>query len=300
MDKFIIRTINFISAITVLSFITYGSCILYTDKVSRVASSENRDILEIHISELPNYDYSEGDAVLAKVMYPTYESNKENEKVDETEQKSIIPRVKLEKELPCTTPLMALAINVESTTVPTRDINYGVDNSKPIKVWSHHGGELVDYANLEETTVAVLRRMPNIRTTDELVSLVMETMIVETRLGAHSYTYAAKNYRNYGIAQLREDTAIDTLKWLKMIRPDVHKAVYSLYDEKLSMRDNLMSNVPFSIAMCVQYYWRRDVNLQLSSSTLESRAQLWKQQYNTPAGAGTVDKYIQRVYAFNK
>ena len=179
----------------------------------------------------------------------------------------------------------------------TRDIVFEVSSDKPFVITRHSGGKMLDYDDLMNTVIATLNRMPNIEKNLNIANLVMETCITETGMGRSKYRYAAKNYRNYGIAQLREDTVKDTLAWLRMVRKDAYKAVVELMDPKLSLRDNLMYNVPFSIAMCAQYYWRREVNLPNLVNTVEERAALWKKQYNTSAGLGTVEKYLERVSA---
>lgn len=187
--------------------------------------------------------------------------------------------------------------------VRTRDIAlirqevYTVAESCDPAITSHKGGEELDSQLAYETVREVLNTMPNLEKNENLYNLIFETLIVESNVGGSKYEYAAKNWRNYGIAQIREDTAEDTLKWLGIVRPDVKQAVMSFYDDELTMQENLLTNVPFSIAMAAQYYWRAVGDLDANITTLADRAKMWKSFYNGP-GAGTVNIYITRVLKY--
>lgn len=163
---------------------------------------------------------------------------------------------------------------------------------------THRGGSDLNPKALRETIGAVLNEMPNLPCNKELTDLVFETFITETRAGSMSYAYSAKNWANYGIAQFRKDTAEHLLKWLKTNRVDSYNAVMSFYQPKKSMKDNLLSNVPFCIALTSQYYWYRVNDLTDKIETVEARAKLWKSVHNTSLGAGTINDYIVRVQKY--
>jgi hypothetical protein len=68
------------------------------------------------------------------------------------------------------------------------------------------------------------------------------------------------------------------------------------------LKDNLISNVPFCIALISQYYLQRTKNSlsQKQLGTIAKRAQIWNIVYNTAAGSGTPSIYIQRVNRYYK
>ena len=186
------------------------------------------------------------------------------------------------------------------TPVKTKDTDelraevYETDESLVPMVWTHSGGSYVDELELYQTVHAVIWNQPNLPHTDEMVNLVYETLMVESNLGQVSYDYAAKNWRNYGMAQIREDTAEYLIGWLHKTREDAAAALLQYYDKNLSLRDNLLVNVPFSIAVAAQYYRHRIPDIQANISTPVDRAKVWKSVYNGP-GAGTVNVYLNRV-----
>lgn len=168
-----------------------------------------------------------------------------------------------------------------------------------IRITTHRGKRYLNYSETRDTVVAVLSSLNNIPTTDDMVNLIIETFITETHFGKADFTSAAKRYANYGLGQLRLDTAKETLQWLIWInRRDVYDTIMSYYDESLSMEDNLMYNVPFSIAMTAEVYWRKLPDLASNIKTKIARAIVWKSVYNTQYGLGTVNKYLQRVDEF--
>lgn len=161
-------------------------------------------------------------------------------------------------------------------------------------IQKHSGGSALSDIQLLADITAIVDDLPNVPHTREVVDLVYETIVVETNLGRVPYTYAAEKWHNYGLCQFREDTASYLLSWLDKVRPDAKAAVMKYYDDELSFKDNLLTNVPFSIAMTAQYYWHRLDDLQANIATVEDRAKVWKSFYNGP-GAGTVNVYLDRV-----
>ena len=158
-------------------------------------------------------------------------------------------------------------------------------------LWYHDGGKTIDHPQLIETIENVLKTLPagKIRNMDKLVH---ETLMVETTCGSHDYTYASVNWKNYGIAQIRADTAMWLLDTLFRTDRARFSEVYKYYDPETSMEHNLMCNVPFSIAICAELYHHRLKGHPLN--TLHERASAWKRYYNTYKGAGTVNYYIAK------
>lgn len=166
-----------------------------------------------------------------------------------------------------------------------------------VEILKHSGGRQLKHSEVKETVTNVLENLDNLNHINQsnLRDLVLETMIVETLVGKSKYDYSSTNYRNYGIAQIRTETAKDVLDWLQRKDPNTYTKVVSLMNSKVSLKQNLLSNVPFSIAICAEYYLRRNSNLHLDIRTLEARAHQWKKNYNTYKGLGTVQIYCQRV-----
>lgn len=168
-----------------------------------------------------------------------------------------------------------------------------------VQITIHEGGKRLPVDVLKNDIKIVISSIPGLPDDENYYMLIIETMAVETRLGGVPYTYAAENYNNYGILQIREDTSHDTLKWLKRHHVDKHDAVMKYYDKSMDMKNNLLKNVPFSIAMAGVYYWRRCPDLAASIAAIDSRAKLWKRVYNTAKGLGTPEIYIARVSEHN-
>lgn len=179
-----------------------------------------------------------------------------------------------------------------------RNADYGTSDKKPIRIWTHNGGKRLNTKHLISTIDAVLQRMPNVKSSKKFTALILETFLIETDLGSANFEKAANKQRNYGIAQFTMETAKDTLQYLKKTRKDVYNAVMSMYDRKLSLRDNLMRNTPFSIALCAQLYLRCIPDIHPNIHTVGQRATAWKVYYNSVYGDGTIENYIAKVNHF--
>lgn len=155
----------------------------------------------------------------------------------------------------------------------------------------HSGGEQLNHTLVSEITSEVISNLGLVPKTSEFKYLVFETMIVETLMGKSSYTKAAKR-NNFGIAQIRPETALDVLKNVKKKNINDYYYIISLKNSNLSLKQNLLSNVHFSIAICAEFYALKKVK-KLDNKHL--RAQVWKRFYNTKKGVGTVDAYVKRV-----
>lgn len=174
--------------------------------------------------------------------------------------------------------------------------------SHHIKIWSHKGGSKLKHKDVLSTIRSVLHDLPNVQANDHTVSLILETLIVESNVGAASYAHAAKNWKNYGIAQFTQSAAKSTLAWCKKSHPRAYAVLMKYFDSDKSLVDNLMENVPFCIALVSQYYLQR-TKTDLSKKhvgTIQQRARIWNTAYNTAAGSGTPQVYMQRVQSYWK
>ena len=166
-----------------------------------------------------------------------------------------------------------------------------VFNISELAYLDHPGGEQLDHSLISKITSEVVSSLELVPQTPEFKHLVFETMIVETLMGKSSYTKAAKR-NNFGIAQIRPETAKDVLKSIKKKNINDYYYIISLKNSDLSLTQNLLSNVHFSVAICAEFYALKKVK-RLESKHL--RAQVWKKFYNTKKGKGTVDAYVKRV-----
>lgn len=209
------------------------------------------------------------------------------------------PQVEVDKTMPTSIPARYRSSSFTKSFERTRDWREIRQDTFEVQfceipIQTHQGGEKLNEEELRETISSVILLMPNLKHTPEFEELLFETIQAETDTGRIRLSTNASS-RNYGVAQLREDTVKDTLWWLQQIRPDVYDYVMSLYDSDKDMRYNITYNVPFSIAMMAQYYWRKVPDLYANISTLEERAEMWKAAYNSHLGAGTVYFYLKRA-----
>lgn len=177
-----------------------------------------------------------------------------------------------------------------------RSKRYGVvKDSHGIKykyfVWSN--GNRMSIKQMRIITEAVFKRLPHIKTTEESVSLIVETIIAESNGGF----YIDEGTGDLGCLQIRETTAEDLLQWLAASgNKDIVDAINIFYNNEMSLKDNLKHNIPFSISVAITEYWRKcGANFDSKIGTIQNRGIMWKCAYNTHRGAGTVNKYIKRV-----
>lgn len=182
-----------------------------------------------------------------------------------------------------------------------RSKRYGVvKDSHGIKykyfVWSN--GNRMSIKQMRIITEAVFKRLPHIKTTEESVSLIVETIIAESNGGY----YIDEGTGDLGCLQIRETTAEDLLQWLtKSGNKDIVDAINIFYNNEMSLKDNLKHNIPFSIAVAITEYWRKGgANFDNKIGTTQDRGVMWKCTYNTYKGEGTVNKFVQRVNSYKK
>lgn len=158
-------------------------------------------------------------------------------------------------------------------------------------VWS--SGQRMSIKQMKIIVEAVFKRLPHIKTTEESVSLIVETIIAESNGGF----YIDEGTGDLGCLQIRETTAADLLQWLEASgNKDIVDAINIFFNDKMTLKDNLKHNIPFSIAVAITEYWRKcGANFDSKIDTIQNRGIMWKCAYNTHRGAGTVNKYIKRV-----
>lgn len=172
--------------------------------------------------------------------------------------------------------------------------------TKKEKYFLHKGGEYLDPNILFDLVKSTIKDFEINLNNEANTILIYETLITETLGGQYSYTYACYNYKNYGIAQFRVETANFLKGFIKRVSKHDYNLLMSLRVNDKSEKWNLMYNVKYSIALCLIYYFQRDRNIASKAKYLESRAQLWKTHYNTSKGLGEPENYVKRVQKYFK
>lgn len=164
----------------------------------------------------------------------------------------------------------------------------------------HKGGEYLDPKLLLELVKSTIKDFEINLNHENNTVLIYETLITETLGGQYPYNHARDNYKNYGIAQFRLQTAYFLKAFIKRISEHDYNLLMSLRVSDKSEKWNLMYNVKYSIALCLIYYFQRDKNIAEKAKYLEYRAKLWKTHYNTYKGKGTSENYVSRVQGYFK
>ena len=164
----------------------------------------------------------------------------------------------------------------------------------------HKGGEYLDPKLLLELVKSTIKDFDINLNHENNTVLIYETLITETLGGQYPYNHARDNYKNYGIAQFRLQTAYFLKAFIKRISKHDYNLLLSLRVSDKSEKWNLMYNVKYSIALCQIYYFQRDKNIASKAKYLEYRAKLWKTHYNTYKGKGTSENYVSRVQGYFK
>ena len=172
--------------------------------------------------------------------------------------------------------------------------------TKKEKYFLHKGGEYLDPNILFDLVKSTIKNFEINLNNEANTILIYETLITETLGGQYPYSYACYNYKNYGIAQFRVETANFLKGFIKRVSKHDYNLLMSLRVQDKSEKWNLMYNVKYSIALCLIYYYQRDKNIASKAKYLEYRAQLWKTHYNTNKGLGEPEYYVERVQKYFK
>ena len=178
--------------------------------------------------------------------------------------------------------------------------NTNKNYTKKEKYFLHKGGEYLDPNLLFDLVKNTIKNFEINLNNEANTILVYETLITETLGGQYPYDYAHDNYKNYGIAQFRVETANFLKGFIKRVSKHDYNLLMSLRVNDKSEKWNLMYNVKYSIALCLIYYFQRDRNIASKAKYLESRAQLWKIHFNTYKGLGEPENYVKRVQKYFK
>ncbi|EJX7572470.1 TPA: hypothetical protein ACMDPH_003467 [Vibrio cholerae] len=102
-----------------------------------------------------------------------------------------------------------------------------------------------------------------------------------------------------GIIQMEPATYADIWSNYLAYKPSLAKklsdlvSVSSLDSNKRPDVNQLITNLSFAVGMCRVHYLRRKESLP-SAGDVNGLAKYWKDHYNTPLGAGSVEEFIEK------
>ena len=146
----------------------------------------------------------------------------------------------------------------------------------------------MQYKQLKEAIVKILQKT-QLPISEDAVNMISEVACVESNCGEYIKQI---NGPACGIFQIEPNTAKDILNNFLAYRTQYKNKVMSTYINSMSLEENLMYNLAFSVAMCRAFFLRINESIP---TTVEKRAEYWKKYYNTVYGKGTVEDYIRKV-----
>ena len=157
-------------------------------------------------------------------------------------------------------------------------------------IWYWQGGSALDRNAFEDMVAEVIEAMPIVPYRQDLIRLLAETAATESSFGR---AVRDRGGKTLGVYQILLTTAEYLLEKLRD-HPHTLNIVEAYMDPGKPLAENLMYNLHFQTAMAISYYWlRAGDNLLERASTLRSRAELYKREWNTPRGKATEAKYIR-------
>jgi len=121
----------------------------------------------------------------------------------------------------------------------------------------------------------------------EAIELVIGTCCQESRGGR--FIKQIGGGPALGIYQMEPDTAKDIINNYLKYRPELYGRVFSFYNDKQTLEENLKGNLYFQTAMCRVHYYRCKGAIPKSP---KGQSMYWKKNYNTPSGKGKPEEYI--------
>ena len=119
------------------------------------------------------------------------------------------------------------------------------------------------------------------------VELVLGTAIQESRL---TYLKQIGGGPALGVCQMEPATHDDIFDNYLNYRPELRSLVMAL--TVTGEADEMVTNLAYAVAMCRVHYLRVPHPLP-EAGDVAGMAAYWKNFYNTPLGAGTVEEYIE-------
>lgn len=156
------------------------------------------------------------------------------------------------------------------------------------QLWFWQGGTQLNRNAFEGMVSEVIDYMPIVPYRSDLVHLLSETAATESSFG---YAVSDRRGKTLGVYQILLSTGEFVMARLEQ-HPHVLDIVQGYMDPDMNLAENLTYNLHFQTAMAVAYYWlRAGDDLLERISSLDSRAKLYKLEWNTPRGRATEAKY---------
>lgn len=128
----------------------------------------------------------------------------------------------------------------------------------------------------------------NLPCSEDLLNLLVGTACVESNCGEYIKQI---NGPACGIFQIEPNTAKDIQENYIKYKPDLRHLHDKFYLKGLTLEENLMYNLSYSILMCRLFYRRIKEPIP---KTISGQAAYWKKYYNTHLGKGTIEDYINK------
>lgn len=158
----------------------------------------------------------------------------------------------------------------------------------------------IDINQLRKYVVTpVLKHLdPAIPYSEAAENLILGTIAQESH-GSH-YIHQLGTGPAVGMCQMEPNTHDDIWKNFLRYKDDLREKVKILelegwYDDHNARE--MAGNNYYAVAMCRVHYWRVPHGLP-DAGDIRGLAEYWKQFYNTPLGAGTVEEFMQNYRRF--
>lgn len=140
---------------------------------------------------------------------------------------------------------------------------------------------------LRNAIINVLNKC-NLAVSNNIVNLLVGTACVESDCGKYIKQI---NGPACGIFQIEPNTAKDIQENFIKYKPELRQLHDKFYIKSLTLEENLMYNLAYSIFMCRIFYMRFKEPIP---DLIEEQAKYWKKYYNTKLGKGNVNTYINK------
>lgn len=149
-----------------------------------------------------------------------------------------------------------------------------------------------------ETVDIVLYRFSIIPKTKDIRNLLMRTFMRESKMAS----IPMSSVGGQGIGQVTISSAKHFIERLKNHEPSDYNELQNLTYLKLDnmstedLKKELNENLQFAIAMSMLTYYFHDPVFYSKIGTIEKDAAMWKKNYNTYLGSGTVEGFIKSAH----
>jgi hypothetical protein len=124
-----------------------------------------------------------------------------------------------------------------------------------------------------------------------LYSLAAEELLLGTALQESRLTYLKQIGGGPAVGVFQMEPATHDDIWTNFLEYDASLEAKVIRISHISHAEEMIGNLFYATAMCRVHYYRVSEALPDAGDTAHQAA-YWKEYYNTPLGAGTVDEYI--------